>query len=324
MAAVNRLSLQRLRLRTLPPLPGGLRLWVSLLSFGFLLAALVSHGGQLLQQRLDPRGWLWLLLGVGVSLLSLVANGAAWGVVLRQLGLRPRWPELITAYLATNLRKYLPGGIWHLTSRVARLQDPDGPLAQPVAGAQALAAVVLDPLLMAVAALTLVPFGGLQGGLGLVSPLAVLLLRPRWLQPLLQRLIAGKQRLLEDPASEGSVQAPVDWPWKPLLLELLFLGFRFAGFACCLLSFSAAVPPGWGPWLGGFALAWTAGLLVPGAPGGLGVFELVLLARLRGAVPTAELLAVLVSYRLISVLAEGLAAAAVLLDDRLAAARNNR
>ena len=49
-----------------------------------------------------------------------------------------------------------------------------------------------------------------------------------------------------------------------------------------------------------------------------------LLARLRGAVPTAELLAVLVSYRLISVLAEGLAAAAVLLDDRLAAARNNR
>ena len=62
---------------------------------------------------------------------------------------------------------------------------------------------------------------------------------------------------------------------------------------------------------------------VPGAPGGLGVFELVLLARLRGAVPTAELLAVLVSYRLVSVMAEGLAAGSTLLDERLAATRNN-
>ena len=57
---------------------------------------------------------------------------------------------------------------------------------------------------------------------------------------------------------------------------------------------------------------------MPGAPGGLGVFELVLLARLAGAVPEAEVLAVLVSYRLISVAAELLAAGGVELDRRAA------
>ena len=113
-------------------LPGGLKLWISLLSFGFLLAALVGHGRQLLQLSLDGQGWLWLLLGVGVSLLSLVANGFSLAVILRWLGLRPRWSELVRAYLETNLRKFLPGGIWHLTSRVQLLRGGEAPLAVPL------------------------------------------------------------------------------------------------------------------------------------------------------------------------------------------------
>ncbi len=313
MAAVNRLSLQRLR--ALPPLPGGLRLWVSLLSFGFLLAALVSHGGQLLQQRLDPRGWLWLLLGVGVSLLSLVANGAAWGVVLRQLGLRPRWPELITAYLATNLRKHLPGGIWHLASRVQRLRSPEAPLAQPVAGAQALLAVVLDPLLAAIAALALVALGGWQGGVGLLGLAPLLLFRPRWFQPLLRRLEQRKARQLgleAEPVAESPQLAAALWP--SLLALLGFVLLRFGGFACCLLAFDLQRGLAWGGWLAGFAIAWVAGLVVPGAPGGLGVFEAVLLLRLGSAIPTGPLLAVAIAYRVVVTVADLLAALTARLD----------
>jgi glycosyltransferase 2 family protein len=306
--------LKRMPLR----LPGGLRPWVGGACVLLLGLALVTHGREVLALAPDRRGWGLLLLGLGFTSVAQWSNALAWWGVLGWLGCAEPMADVLPLYVRTTPIKYLPGGVWHLLGRLRWLQARGRP------GRQALAAVVLDPLLMAVAALALVPFGGLQGGLGLVSPMALLLLRPRWLQPVLQRLIAGKRRLLQDPACEGALLAPADWPWTPLLLELPFLGFRFAGFACCLLSFSAAVPPGWGPWLGSFALAWTAGLVVPGAPGGLGVFELVLLARLRGAVPTAELLAVLVSYRLISVLAEGLAAAAALLDDRLAAARNNR
>ena len=302
---------QRLRL------PGGLRPWVGAACALLLGLALVTHGREVLALAPDRRGWGLLLLGLGFTTVAQWSNALAWWGVLGWLGCPEPVAAVLPLYVRTTPLKYLPGGVWHLLGRLRWLQSRGRP------GRQALAAVVLDPLLMAVAALTLVPFGGLQGGLGLASPLAVLLLRPRWLQPLLQRLMAGKRRLLNDPDGAEALQAPASWPWRPLLLELPFLGFRFAGFACCLLCFSAAVPPGWGPWLGGFALAWTAGLLVPGAPGGLGVFELVLLARLRGAVPTAELLAVLVSYRLVSVMAEGLAAGAALLDERLAATRNN-
>jgi len=300
-------------LQGLSLIPGGLRLWISLLSFGFLLAALVSHGRQLLQLSLDGQGWLWLLLGVGFSLLSLLANGLGFAVVLRWLGLSPRWAELVRTYLDTNLRKYLPGGVWHLTSRVQALRSADAPLATPANGALAVAAVLLDPLLAAAAALALVVAGGWQNGLALLAWLPLLLLWPRWLNPLLSPL---EQRKASRLGLGDGVAAPQirSYPWPPLLAQLAFVLLRFAGFACCVQAFDLSYGLAWGGWLAGFALAWTAGLVVPGAPGGLGVFEAVLLLRLGFALPEAPLLAIAISYRLVVTLADLLAAFTARLD----------
>jgi hypothetical protein len=233
---------------------------------------------------------------------------------LRWLSLPLPWQEAVPLYVRTNLLKYLPGGVWHLVGRMGLLRQ------RGCSGRQALGAVLLEPLLMAIAALCLVPLGGFQAGLGLLTPFSLLLLRPGWLNPLLERLLRQKQSLVspgEEPAGANGSQLRLQGPpWQPLLWEFPFLGLRFAGFASCVLCFSEPVGPGWGVWLAAFALAWTAGLVVPGAPGGLGVFELVLLTRLRGQVPEPELLAVLVSYRLISVLAELLAAAGAAADSR--------
>jgi uncharacterized membrane protein YbhN (UPF0104 family) len=318
---------QRLKL---PPLPGGLRLWITLVSLGFVLAALLAHGRQLLQLSLDGQGWLWLLLGVGVSLLSLVVNGLTWGVILRWFGLRPRWEPLVSLYLATNLRKYLPGNIWHLASRVQVLRA--GPSAAPLAGPlttpMALLVTLLDPLLAAVVALALMALGGWRNGFDLAGLLPLLLLLPRWLNPLLRRLersrarSLGLERELEREALGGpAAEAPVRrYPWPPLLAQLAFVLLRFAGFACCVWAFDLQLSTDWLQWLAGFCLAWTAGLVVPGAPGGLGVFEAVLLLRLGGAIPESSLLAVALSYRLIVTAADLLAAGLVALDGRLAGA----
>ena len=54
--------------------------------------------------------------------------------------------------------------------------------------------------------------------------------------------------------------------------------------------------------------------MVPGAPGGLGVFEATLLLRLGAAVPEAQLLAVVLSYRLLSTLADVVASGALAAD----------
>ena len=307
------------------------RLWITLASAGFLLAALVAHGRQLLQLSLDGQGWCWLLLGVGLSLLSLVANAAAWGVVLHWLGHPPRWGAAMVLFMASNLRKYLPGGVWHLLARVRALKaDPtaDSPVEQaPLRTPQALVAVLLDPLLAAVAALALVPFGGWQAGLGLLCLLPLLVLLPRWLNPLMQRLEQQRARQLADrgllaDALEELPPAFPGYPWPPLLAELGFVLLRFAGFSCCVQAFDLSFSIGWGGWLAGFALAWTAGLVVPAAPGGLGVFEAVLLLRLSAVVPEAPLLAVVISYRLVSTVADLLGALTARAD--LAAIRNRR
>ena len=315
------------RLGRLPSLPGGLRPWITLASLGFVMAALVGNARPLLQQSLDLQGWLWLVLGVGFSLLSVVVNGLAWTVLLRWLGLRPRWEASVAHFMVTNLRKFLPGGIWHLAARVQALRRGTGGVELPQSAARSLLVVVLEPLLAAVAALALVGLGGWQGGLGLAALLPLGLLNPRWLQPLLGRLERRKARdlaaELADPetASLASAAPPPPlrgYPWPPLLAELAFVLLRFAGFACCVWAFDLQLSLPWTTWLSGFALAWTVGLVVPGAPGGLGVFEAVLLLRLGGGLAAAPLLAVALSYRLVATLGDVLASLLADLDGRLA------
>jgi uncharacterized membrane protein YbhN (UPF0104 family) len=296
---------------------GSVRLWVTLASAGFLLASVLTNGAQIMQLSLDLQGWLWLLLGLGISLLSLMANGLAWAVVLRWLGRQPQWWAVMLLFLSSNLRKYLPGGVWHLHARLRALQRQSDPLSTP----QALLAVLLDPVLMAVAALALVAF---DGGWSLLALLPLGLLLPRCLNPLMERLERSRaQQLLGQGASAAPGSLPLtSYPWQPLLAELGFVLLRFAGFACCVEAFELSFNLGWGAWLSGFALAWTAGLVVPAAPGGLGVFETVLVLRLAATVPEAPLLALALSYRLVVSVADLVAAVASRSD--LARLRNSR
>ena len=188
----------------------------------------------------------------------------------------------------------------------------------------ALVAVLLDPLLSAAAALGLTVLAGWQGGLALLGVLPLLLLWPRWLTPLLRRLELRQARRLRleaelDPAGADALppslsQALGGYPLLPLLSLLAFVLLRFGGFACCVLAFDLQASLDWPVWLAGFSLAWAVGLLVPGAPGGLGVFEAALLLRLGGAIPEAPLLAIALSYRLVTTVTDLLAAGLVQLD----------
>ena len=118
------------------------KLWVTLASLAFIAVALVHQGEQLRQINLEPRGWWLLLLGLGVTWLSILINGLAWRLLLDWLGQRPPGVAPVPLFVRSNLLKYLPGGIWHLVERV-RVLRPE------VGGGPALAAVILDPLLIA-------------------------------------------------------------------------------------------------------------------------------------------------------------------------------
>ena len=296
-------------------LPGGLNLWLGLLSIGFVLAALLRHGQSLLSLSLDRQGVGWVLLSVATAWLSLVINALAWREGLHWLRIRPGARALVPLFLETNLRKYLPGGGWHLLLRLQALRQGGRGLGAPVATSTALLAAMLDPLLMALAALALVPLGGWQGGLLMLGLAPLLLLTvPDRLSAVLAWLEKQKAKHL---ALEMTPPPPLGGtPWRAWLAELGFVLIRFLAFAFCVEAFDLARSLGWGEWLAAFGLAWTAGLVVPGAPGGLGVFEAVLLLRLSNAVPEAPLLAVALTYRLTTTAADLLAAAAVHLDQR--------
>ena len=86
-------------------LPGGLRLWVTLASFGFVGWALSGHIAGLSDLSISARGWWWLLLGLACSWMSLVVNALAWRVLVDWLGHGRESLALVPLHLRTNLLK---------------------------------------------------------------------------------------------------------------------------------------------------------------------------------------------------------------------------
>ena len=97
------------------------------------------------------------------------------------------------------------------------------------------------------------------------------------------------------------------YPLVAFLGEIGFVILRGFGF---ILTMLALQPLAWQqvPQLfTAFSFAWLLGLVVPGAPGGLGVFEVTAYGLLDNAQFPSEIAAVAL-YRLISILAEAIAA----------------
>jgi uncharacterized membrane protein YbhN (UPF0104 family) len=286
----------------------------------FLLSVLKRNWQEVLAIRLEGADWALLAIALGVTLVAHVWAGWVWSWMLRdfQQPIDPIWT--IQAYLKTNIAKYLPGNVWHYYGRIT---------AATRAGASlevATVSVLLEPILMAAAALLVTllssqqiaaQFGWPYLILQWVALVAVLTaIQPRILNPLLHRLRQVKQTIQGaaiEPEQEFQLKT---YPWQPLLGEMGFLILRGVGF---LLTFLAISPltPGQLPLLfSSFSLAWLLGMVVPGAPGGLGVFEVVAIALLGTGFSTGTVLGVAALYRLVSILSEAIGAGTAWLDER--------
>jgi uncharacterized membrane protein YbhN (UPF0104 family) len=108
------------------------------------------------------------------------------------------------------------------------------------------------------------------------------------------------------------------YPLIPFLGEIGFVLLRGSGF---LLTFMALQPLNFSqiiPLLSAFSIAWLLGLVIPGAPGGIGVFEATAIALLdRTLFPPATVLVAVAIYRVISILAEAIAAGVAVIIDLL-------
>ncbi|MBD2231912.1 UPF0104 family protein [Phormidium tenue FACHB-1052] len=307
--------------------------WVVLgAAIAFLLHALVRHWPEISALRMGTPGWSLLLVALGVTLLAHTWAGWVWSWALQALQqpITGSWSTPI--YLQTNLLKYLPGNVWHFFGRVRALRN------MGIDNGSAIIGTALEPLLMAAAALvvgiaTPTHYWPLQlVGLGIV----LVTLSPRWLNPLVNRLSRSKttQQPTEDSFPPTSIQnskfeiSPLEtlreqtspsppnlapglphYPLKPLLGQLGYIALRGVGFCLVLSALTPLAAGDWPSTISAFSLAWLGGLVVPGAPGGLGVFEAIALSLLQGQFSAAVVLSAVVLYRVVSTLAEALGAA---------------
>lgn len=272
----------------------------------FLVLTLKTHWQEVGAIRLTSRSWGWLAIALLVTLLAHVWSGWVWGWVLRLFNQPVTLGWSLRVYLKTNIAKYLPGNVWHFYGRIWAAKAAGFSL-----GAATLS-VVMEPLLMAAAALLIALLGSTAGdwSLKLLSLVAVLTaMHPRVLNPMIHRLSRLKQK--GQTVDETATVQLSRYPLLPLMGELGFVGLRGAGFLITFLALGSFEWQQIPALLGAFSFAWLLGLVVPGAPGGVGVFEVTAIALLDDYFPAALLLSVVALYRLISVLAETLGAGIV-------------
>ena len=149
-----------------------------------------------------------------------------------------------------------------------------------------------------------------------------MLLHPWFLNPVLKILEKFEGKPKNSTATDALDLKIERYPLIPLGGAIGFLLIRGLGF---LLIFMALTPVNLSlvPMLvSSFNLAWVSSLIIPGAPGGIGVFEATAVALLNEPFSTGVVLSVAALYRLISIVSETVGAGVASLD-RVATSRNS-
>ena len=275
--------------------------WVILAAtLAFLGQALAKHWQEVVEISISPQGWGIILLATGVTLFSHVWSGWVWTWILREFNCTVPSLWAVRVYLKTNIAKYMPGNVWHFFGRVRAVNSVG--VAWPIAALS----VLIEPLLDIAAALSIaIALGGLERPVLQVVALAIVLmaLHPKFLNPGIHKL--SQMKFKSGEASESSFAAVVArYPLIPLIGELIFFLLRSLGFLLIVLALG---PLQWQQLpllMSSFSLAYFLGLVVPGAPGGIGVFEATLVALLESHFAPALLLQSVAIYRLVSIIAE--------------------
>ncbi|ESA36151.1 integral membrane protein [Leptolyngbya sp. Heron Island J] len=286
----------------------------------FLAKTLKDHWQEVRTLEITGATLALLTVALGITLIAHIWSGWVWHLILKSIG-QPRdgrWTTMI--YLKTNIAKYLPGNVWHFYGRVRELQTSGSSTGAAILG------VVLEPVLMAAAALGLAAISFSVTAVNdwrllIVSTAALVAMlvaiHPRFLNPILQKLGKAKAK------SQGltviiSTLRLKRYPWSSLLGELGFVILRGIGFVITIAALQTLQPNQILPIMGAFSIAWLLGLVVPGAPGGVGVFEAVAIAILGNQLPSGLVISGVALYRLISTLAEALGAGLIWLEERIA------
>ena len=283
-----------------------IKLLITLSCFLFIGTSIYINFESLSNQEIATEEILWLLLGIIFSYLSIIINAYAWKYLINNIGCHSNKFNIVKLFLSTNIYKYFPGGIWHFVSRYNTLR-------LEFSTEKSIESILLEPLLMLVAGFIFVPFGSLNIFIFILCWSSTLVFLPAFRYLVIQKLKTMKASIFTNnndlkernlPQNKQNISRRMFYPYKPLFVEIIFVLFRFLGFLFCMNAFSIGSLISQGELISSFSLAWIIGLIVPAAPGGLGVFESVILFSLGSNLPEAPLLASLLCYRLVSTISD--------------------
>ena len=248
--------------------------------------------------------------GINLSLsflfcvLSIYLNAYAWKYIVKWFGKEFKSNNLVSFYVLTNILKYVPGGVWHFVERFNFIKKISNPQI-------ALYSTLIEPYFMLSGSFLLASLGLIFSPFYFFLIFPLVFLNRKFIFLILKRLGSLKGKVFEVlrlPNSKDQFEERINiisfFPTKALFLEIGFVLSKFIGFYICLNTFYTSNTLNSIFLLVIFSLSWSLGLVVPTAPGGVGVFEACLLFFVGKSIPQNIILISLIYFRVISTSAD--------------------
>jgi len=236
--------------------------------------------------------------------LSIYLNAYAWKYIVKWFGEEFNNNNPVSFYVLTNVLKYVPGGIWHFVERfnfIKRISNPQ----------IALYSTLIEPYFMLSGSFLLASLGVIFSPFYFFLILPLVFLNRKLIYFILKRLGSFKGKVFDvlrlqnlNDQFEERINIISFFPTRALLLEIGFVLSKFIGFYFCLNTFYPSNTLDIIFLLVIFSLSWSLGLVVPTAPGGVGVFEACLLFFVGKSIPQNIILICLIYFRVISTSAD--------------------
>jgi len=253
--------------------------------------------------NLEKNG-IHLSLSFLFCVLSIYLNAYAWKYIVKWFGKEFKSNNLVSFYVLTNILKYVPGGFWHFVERFNFIKNISNP---QIAWYSSL----IEPYFMLSGSFLLASMGLIFSPIYffLIFPLIFLNRKFIFLIFKILGFLKGKVfEVLRLPNSKDYFAKRINiisfFPTRALLLEIGFVLSKFIGFYICLNTFYTINTLNIIFLLVIFSLSWSLGLVVPTAPGGVGVFEACLLFFVGKSIPQNIILICLIYFRVISTSAD--------------------
>jgi len=246
----------------------------------------------------------YILLSFLLCILSIFFNALAWKNIVIWFGKTKTKNNLISFYAITNILKYVPGGIWHFFERYSFLKDISNPQL-------AFYTSLIEPYFMLCSSFLLASVGIIFSPFYFLLLLPLLFLNKKLIYLILRRLETLKTKTISVLKIKNAkyqfnerIKIISFFPSKAFFFETLFVLSKFIGFIICLYIVNFEQQYNIFYLLVIFCMSWAIGLVVPTAPGGIGVFESCFLFFVGKNIPQNIVIVSLIYFRLISTSAD--------------------